>query len=169
MLPKLQRVSSEDRKTPVCRQAVSQSAEIWSTLEFFATAQSCRECQFQSTVLSLAVWPELAQLHEGRLNSAHTGSMLTTSLWRKSPCEVAVSVIRRLQNTSSWTGSEAEFQRYGLRWSSSQQHSHAVSAHLRASTERCTKNSSCVELECGTTPPVRGDSARSHLMGSQLG
>ena len=32
-----------------------------------------------------------------------------------------------------------------------------------------TKNSSCVELECGTTPLVRGDSARSHLMGSQLG
>ena len=33
-----------------------------SALEFFATAQSCRERQFQSTVLSLAVWPELAQL-----------------------------------------------------------------------------------------------------------
>ena len=35
---------------------------MWSALEFFATAQSCRERQFQSTVLSLAVWPELAQL-----------------------------------------------------------------------------------------------------------
>ena len=27
-----------------------------------------------------------------------------------------------------------------------------------------SKNSSCFELECGTTPFVRGDSARSHLM-----
>ena len=43
-----------------------------------------------------------------RLHSAHTGSMLPTTLWGKSPCEVAESVIRRLQNTSSWTGSEAE-------------------------------------------------------------
>ena len=104
----MQRVSSEDRKTPFCRQAVNQSAEIRYALEFFATAQSCRERQFQSTVLSLAVWPELAQLHKGRLHSAHTGSMLPTTLWGKSPCEVAESVIRRLQNTSSWTGSEAE-------------------------------------------------------------
>ena len=58
----LQRVSSEDRRTPVRGQAVEQSAEMRSALEFFATAQSCRERQFQSTVLSLAVWPELAQL-----------------------------------------------------------------------------------------------------------
>ena len=29
--------------------------------------------------------------------------------------------------------------------------------------------SSCVELECGTTPPVPYDSARSHLMNAQLG
>ena len=34
--------------------------------------------------------------------------MLPTTLWGKSPCEVAESVIRRPQNTSSWTGSEAE-------------------------------------------------------------
>ena len=41
--------------------------------------------------------------------SRHTGSILPTTLWGKSPCEVAEeSVIRRLQNTSSWTGSEAE-------------------------------------------------------------
>ena len=38
----------------------------------------------------------------------HTGSMLPTTLWGKSPCEVAASVIRRLQNSSSWTDSEAE-------------------------------------------------------------
>ena len=34
------------------------------------------------------------------------------TLWGKSPCEVAESVIRRLQNTSSWTGSEAELPRW---------------------------------------------------------
>ena len=101
--------------------------------------------------------------------------------------------------------------RCGLRWSSSQQPSHALSVvwpelaqlvvlriwketeaykngvHLLPTeldekvvklrlpslgavlTVFGTKNSSCVELECGTTPPVRSDSARSHLMGSQLG
>ena len=42
---------------------MKQSAEVRSALEFFATAQSCRERQFQSTLLSLAVWLELAQLH----------------------------------------------------------------------------------------------------------
>ena len=42
---KLQRVSSDDRRTPVCGQAVKQSAEMRSALEF-ATAQSCRKgCQ----------------------------------------------------------------------------------------------------------------------------
>ena len=40
---KLQRVSSEDRRTPVCGQAVKQSAVMRSALEFFATTQSCRE------------------------------------------------------------------------------------------------------------------------------
>ena len=40
---KLQRVSSEDCRTPVRGQAVEQSAEMRSALEFFATAQSCRE------------------------------------------------------------------------------------------------------------------------------
>ena len=41
----VQRVSSEDRRTPVRGQAVKQSAEMRSALEFFATAQSCRERQ----------------------------------------------------------------------------------------------------------------------------
>ena len=42
----LQRVSSEDHRTPFRGQAVEQSAEMRSALEFFATAQSCREgCQ----------------------------------------------------------------------------------------------------------------------------
>ena len=72
---------------------------------------------------------------QGRLHSARIGSMLPTTLWRKSPCEVAESVIRRLQKPTSWTGSEAELPKCGLRWSSSQLHNHAVSAHLRASTE----------------------------------
>ena len=34
--------------------------------------------------------------------------MLLSTLWGKSPCEVAETVIGRLQNTSSWTGNEAE-------------------------------------------------------------
>ena len=42
----LQRVSSEDRRTPIRGQAVEQSAEMRSALEFFATGQSFREgCQ----------------------------------------------------------------------------------------------------------------------------
>ena len=45
---KLQRVSSEDRRTPVCGQAVKQSAVMRSALEFFATAQSCRERSLES-------------------------------------------------------------------------------------------------------------------------
>ena len=40
---KLQRLSSEDCRTPVRGQAVNQSAEMRSALEFCATAQSCRE------------------------------------------------------------------------------------------------------------------------------
>ena len=43
-----------------------------------------------------------------RLHSAHTGSILPTKLWGKSLCEVAESVYRRPQITSSWTGSESE-------------------------------------------------------------
>ena len=46
---KLQRrVSSEDCRTPVCGQAVKQSSEMRSALEFFATAQSCRERSLES-------------------------------------------------------------------------------------------------------------------------
>ena len=45
-------------------------------------------------------------------------------------------VVGRPLNTILWIGSEAEFQRYGQRWNSSQQHIHSVSAHLRASAER---------------------------------
>ena len=45
---KWQRVSSEDRRTPVRGYAVKQSAEMRSALEFFATAQSCRERSIES-------------------------------------------------------------------------------------------------------------------------
>ena len=45
---KLQRVSSEDRRSPVLGQAVFQSAEMRSALEFFATAQSFRERTLES-------------------------------------------------------------------------------------------------------------------------
>ena len=43
-----------------------------------------------------------------RLHSTHTGSILPTTLCGKSPCSVAASVTRRLQNSSSWTDSETE-------------------------------------------------------------
>ena len=42
------RVSSEDRRTPVRRHTVKQSAELRSALELFATAQSFRECSLLS-------------------------------------------------------------------------------------------------------------------------
>ena len=45
---KLQRVSSEDHRTPICGQAMKQSSEMRSALEFFATAQSCRERSLES-------------------------------------------------------------------------------------------------------------------------
>ena len=54
-----------------------------------------------------------------------------------------------------------------LRWS------HSTKRCLRISMTKwrnCTfLHSSHVELECGTTPLVRDDSAMSHLMGAQLG
>ena len=45
---KLQRVSSEDLRTPVLGQAVNQSAEMRSALEFFATAHSFPERSLES-------------------------------------------------------------------------------------------------------------------------
>ena len=45
---KLQKVSSEDRRTPVLGQAVNQSAEMQSALEFFATAHTFRERSLES-------------------------------------------------------------------------------------------------------------------------
>ena len=91
---------------------MKQSAEMRSALDFFSVS-----------ALSLAVWPELAQLHvlrnwkgtEAYKNDIH---LLPTELYEGSP------LTRRIQEM---------------------------------------KNSSCVELQCG------GDSARSQLMGAQLG
>ena len=45
---KLQKVSSEDFRTPVRGQAVKQNAMMRSALEFFATAQSCCERSLES-------------------------------------------------------------------------------------------------------------------------
>ena len=163
-----------------------------------------------------------------RLHSTHTGIILPMKLWGKSPCEVSESVIRRLQNTSSWSGSEAEcrvsapcshrrcgesprveFQRVsserlqntsswtgneaecrvsvcvGVLRNSTLERSLPIADRARFTVVKLrlpalgsvltvigdeeTENSSCVELECGMTPLVRGVSARSHLMGSQLG
>ena len=121
----------------------------------------------------------------------HTGSMLPTTLWGKSPCEVAESVIRRPLNTSSWTGSEAECRdavclapndvvgkvpvrscrechqktaehqfvdrqwrrvpRCGLRWSSSQQHSHAVRAVRPTRTKSTYCRQSSIRLHSAHT------------------
>ena len=104
---KLQRVSSEDRRTPVCGQAVKQSAEMRSALEFFATAQSCRERSLEKG------------LQERCLPIADRARLIVVKL--RLPALGAVLTV------------------FGA------------------------KNSSCVELECGTTPLVRGDSARSHF------
>ena len=60
-----QRVSSEDRRSPVRGQAVNQSAEMRSALEFFATAQSCREgCQFFSSS-HMFIWASCRLLNLG--------------------------------------------------------------------------------------------------------
>ena len=56
----LQRVSSEDRRTPVRAHAVEQSAEMRFTLEFFATGQSfCESCQaYKNEVYLLQTEPD---------------------------------------------------------------------------------------------------------------
>ena len=58
---KLQRVSSENHRTQVRGQAVKQSSEIQSALEFFTTSQSCRERSLESvnrvTVIGFSGFP----------------------------------------------------------------------------------------------------------------
>ena len=137
-LAKLQRVSSEDRKTPVCGQAVKQSAEMRSALEFFATAHSCRE-------LSVCVDSVVAG-SVARVGAACCAEKLEGN---RGPQERCLLIADRARLT-------------------------VVKLRLLATPSLArrieeTKNSSCVELECGTTPLVRDDSARSHVMCAQLG
>ena len=58
--------------------------------------------KLKSTTIDLASSESFGR-HESRLPC-----MLPSTLWRKSQYEVAASVIKRLHNTSSWSGSEAE-------------------------------------------------------------
>ena len=107
-----------------------------SALEFFATAQSCRELSvsIDSVCRSLAVWLELAQLvvlrnwkeTEARKNDVHL-----------LPTELDETVAKMLLP--------------------------ALGTVLTVFGE---KDRSFVELGCGTTPLVRDDSARSHLIGA---
>ena len=99
---------------------------MWSALEFFATAQSCRE-------LSVSVDGAVADSVDVQAykNDVH---LLPTELDEK----VAKLRLPALGTVHTVFGEE-------------------------------TKNSSCVELECGTTPLVRDDCARSHLVSAQLG
>ena len=59
---KFQRVSSEDCSTPVLGQAMKQSAEFRSALEFLATTQSCCERSLESVnrVTAFGTFPLLA-------------------------------------------------------------------------------------------------------------
>ena len=124
---KLQRVSSEDRRTAFRGQAVNQSTEMRSVLDFFATAQSFCGGSFQSVQLNGAhsshssCWPwrpargpnkaESLMARRDRLcclrRFGKHGSRPTT-LWGKSPFEVAESVNGRPKVTRTWTGNESE-------------------------------------------------------------
>ena len=102
-----------------CSSAFSQwrLQEVWlytsENLPHFCSART-RQCGCWAQRTRIAASGIHAQAREsfsigvqGQL--AQRGSMLPTTLWGKSPCEVAESVVRRPQNTSSWSGSEAEF------------------------------------------------------------
>ena len=84
-------------------QAVNQSAEVQSAMEFFATAHSFPEgCQaYKNEVYLLPT--DLVEASQ-RTHREHSPS----DVEGKSPCEVAECIIRSLQYTSLWTGSEAE-------------------------------------------------------------
>ena len=118
---KLQKVSSEDRRTTFRVQAVNQSTEMRSVLDFFATAQSICGGSLQSVQLNGAhsshssCWPwrtarvrTLQDKAESLMVRRVQRSMLSTTLWEKSPFEVAESVIGRPKDTSSWASSESE-------------------------------------------------------------
>ena len=99
----------------------SQSTEMRSVLDFFATAQSICGGSLQSVQLNGAhsshssCWPRrhariltLQDKVESLIARRDQRSMFSTTLWGKSPFEVAGNVIGRLKDTSSWTGSESE-------------------------------------------------------------
>ena len=119
---KLQKVSSEDRRTTFRVQAVNQSTEMRSVLDFFATAQSICGGSLQSVQLNGAhsshssCWPRrhariltLQDIAVSLMARRDQRGMLSTTLWGKSPFEVAESVIGRPKDTSSWAGSESEY------------------------------------------------------------
>ena len=108
----------------------------------------------------------------------HTQGAFSQRRCGESPRVKFQSVIRRLQNTSSWTDSEAECRDavcVGVLRNSTQERSLPIADRARLTVVKLrlpalgavltafgTENSSCVELECGMTPLVRGDSAGSH-------
>ena len=73
---------------------------------------------------------------EARLRSAHTGSSLPAPLRGKSPCLGAESASRRPQGLRHAARGEAMGGAAAADSGQLQQHSHAVSAHSRAPTER---------------------------------
>jgi hypothetical protein len=73
---------------------------------------------------------------ETRLRSAHTGRCLLHKLRGKSPCLGAESASGRPQGPSRTTSGEALGRAFVVCLGRLQQHSHAVSAHERAPTER---------------------------------
>ena len=79
-----------------------------STLQTQEETSGLASCGMHATWHRFCVLRPPVPNFKGRLRSSLTGSMLPTTLWGKSPCEVSECVIRRLQNTISWTGSEAE-------------------------------------------------------------
>ena len=73
---------------------------------------------------------------EARLRSAHIGRPLPFLLWGKSPCLWAESAIRRLGDVGYGTSNEAAGRAAVSGQCLLHQHSHVVSAHTRAPTER---------------------------------
>ena len=75
-----------------------------SVLDFFATAQSL----FSFFVLATEA-REVQTLQDSLKVRRDQRCMIPTTLWGKSPFEVAENVIGRPKDTSSWAGSESEY------------------------------------------------------------
>ena len=119
--------------------------------DFFATAQSICGGSLQSVQLNGAhsshssCWPRrparvqtLQDKAENLMARRDQRSMLSTTLWGKSPFEVAGSVIGRPKDTSSWGGSESEC-RVTVCVGVLRNSNYSASAQLRASTERVSR------------------------------